>query len=50
MYKLGKPRGEMGMTWQFKVQRVAFAMAVVGALAMASGAGWFEDLFSWLGW
>jgi 1,4-dihydroxy-2-naphthoate octaprenyltransferase len=43
----------MGMTWKFKVQRVAFALLVVGALAMASGANWFNDLsdyFSWLGW
>jgi hypothetical protein len=35
------------MTWQLKVQRVAFAIAVVGALAMASGANWVE-LLRWL--
>jgi hypothetical protein len=34
----------MGMTWKFKEQRVAFALLIVAALAMASGANWF-DLF-----
>jgi hypothetical protein len=38
----------MGMTWKFKVQRVAFALLVVGALAMASGANWFN--FGFFGW
>ena len=33
------------MTWKFKAQRVAFALLVVAALAMASGANWF-DLFA----
>ena len=32
------------MTWKFKAQRVAFALLIVAALAMASGANWF-DLF-----
>jgi hypothetical protein len=32
----------MGMTWGIKVQRVAFALAVVAALALASGADWVE--------
>jgi hypothetical protein len=32
----------MGMTWKTKVQRVTFAVVVVGALAMASGADWIE--------
>jgi hypothetical protein len=39
----------MGMTWKFKVQRGAFAMAIVAALAMASGANffwWASDLFN----
>ena len=45
-----KPRGTMGMTWKFKAQRVAFALVVVGALAMASGASWFEDLNAFLLW
>ena len=38
---MGKPRGEMGMTWKFKVQRGVFAVGIVAALAMASGANWF---------
>jgi hypothetical protein len=33
------------MTWRVKVERVAFALLVVGALAMASGANFFD--FSW---
>jgi hypothetical protein len=37
------------MTWKFKVQRAAFALAIVAALAMASGANWYTfDFFSWL--
>jgi hypothetical protein len=39
----------MGMTW-LKVQRVVFAMVVVGALAMASGANWIDALLNWLAW
>jgi hypothetical protein len=39
----------MGMTWSFKVQRVAFALAVVAALAVASGADWW-DLFCGYFW
>ena len=42
---LGKQRGEMGMTWKSKVQRSAFALAFVGALALASGANFFTDNF-----
>jgi hypothetical protein len=38
--KLEKQRGVRGMTWGFKFQRVAFALAVMGALALASGANW----------
>jgi hypothetical protein len=34
------------MTWH-KVQRVAFSMVVVGALAMASGANYL-DFLRWL--
>jgi hypothetical protein len=33
------------MTWLIKVQRVAFALAVFAALALASGAS-----FNWLDW
>jgi hypothetical protein len=38
----------MGMTWGIKVQKVAFALAVVAALALAAGADWIEcwGLFS----
>ena len=36
------------MTWKFKAQRVAFALAIVAALAMATGANWFTDYF--YGW
>jgi hypothetical protein len=38
----------MGMTWKFKAQRAAFALAIVAALAMATGANWFTDFF--YGW
>jgi len=34
----------MGMTWGIKLQRVAFALAVVGALALASGADYVNAL------
>jgi hypothetical protein len=39
----------MGMTWGIKVSRVAFALAVVAVLALASGADWVEA-FSRLSW
>ena len=32
------------MTWGIKVQKVAFALAVVAALALASGADWVDWL------
>jgi len=36
------------MTWSFKVQRVAFALGVVGVLALASGADWWSmATFGW---
>jgi len=38
----------MGMTWKFKVQRVAFALLIVAALAMASGANWLTFLWDYL--
>jgi hypothetical protein len=39
----------MAMTWGIKVQKVAFALAVVAALALASGANWVEAMcgLSW---
>jgi hypothetical protein len=39
----------MGMTWKFKVQRVAFALAIVAMLAMATGANYFDCSYFW-GW
>ena len=40
----------MGMTWGIKLQRVAFALLIVGAVALASGADWLDasGLSSWL--
>jgi hypothetical protein len=35
------------MTWN-TMRRVVFATGIVGALALASGAGWLEQLISWL--
>jgi hypothetical protein len=32
------------MTWRVKVQRVAFALMVLGLLALASGANWVEAM------
>jgi hypothetical protein len=37
----------MGMTWGIKVQKVAFALAVVAALALASGADWVDWFGGW---
>jgi hypothetical protein len=39
---LENQRGKMGMTWTVKARRVAFALMIVGTLAMASGADWME--------
>ena len=36
------------MTWGIKVQRVAFALIVVGSLAVASGAQWVDALTAWV--
>ena len=35
------------MTWKFKVQRVAFALAIVAMLAMATGANYFDCFYFW---
>jgi len=32
------------MTWKLRAQRAAFAVAIVGTLGLASGAGWLEGL------
>jgi hypothetical protein len=45
---LGKPRGIEGMTWKFKAQRAAFAVVIVGGLAVASGAGFWDNLCSFI--
>jgi len=37
----------LGMTWGIKFQRVAFALMVIGLLAVASGANWVDFLFDW---
>jgi hypothetical protein len=37
----------MGMTWRLKFLRVAFVVAVVGALAMAMAANYSDDVASW---
>jgi hypothetical protein len=37
------------MTWGIKVQRVAFGLAIVGALALASGADWVNWWLCFLG-
>ena len=37
------------MTWRLKVQGVVFALVVLGALALSSGAGWV-DAFSGIDW
>jgi hypothetical protein len=39
----------MGMTWGIRVRGVAVALAVVAALALASGANWL-DAFAWFSW
>jgi hypothetical protein len=39
----------MGMTWGIRVRGVAVALAVVAALALASGANWL-DAMAWLSW
>ena len=36
----------LGMTWGIKVQRAAFALMVLGLLALASGASWIEAMAS----
>lgn len=38
------------MTWRFKVQGVVVAILVLGALALAAGAMYIDDSFSFLGW
>ena len=38
----------MGMTWGIKVQKVAFALALVAAIAFAVGADWTDQ--GWANW
>lgn len=35
------------MTWSYKAVRVALAVGVVGALALAAGANFIDYLFFW---
>jgi len=37
------------MTWKFKAQKVAFALAIVAMLAIATGANYFDCFYFW-GW
>jgi hypothetical protein len=37
------------MTWRFRVQGVLFALTVLGALALAAGDGWVDDLWALIG-
>ena len=48
-YKLGKQRGILGMVWGMKVKHVAYGLAVLACLALASGANW-TDAVSWFSW
>ena len=36
------------MTWQLKVVRGAFVLAMFAGLALAAGAGWLDELLGWL--
>lgn len=38
----------MGMTWKLKLGRAGFALLVVSALALTSGAAWSEGFIDWL--
>ena len=44
-----KQRGVMGMTWGTKVRSLTFVLAVVAALALASGADWVTA-FAGMSW
>lgn len=35
------------MTWKFKAQRVAFALAVLAMLAIATGANYYDCFFNY---
>jgi hypothetical protein len=37
------------MTWRFKVQGVVLGLVVLGALGLAAGADWVDDLLQLLG-
>ena len=38
------------MTWNLKVQRIAFALVIVAGLALASGADYYGSWISSLQW
>ena len=45
--ELGKPRGEMGMTWG-KLLRAVGTYAVVGAFALASLSNYIDQVLNYL--
>jgi hypothetical protein len=36
------------MTWQLKVRGLVFGLAVLGALSLASGAMWVDEISKWV--
>jgi len=36
------------MTWKLKMGRVGYALLIVSALALTSGAAWAEDFMGWV--
>ena len=38
------------MTWKYRVRGVVLALAVLAAMALASGASWTDTLSSYAGW
>ena len=36
------------MTWKLRTQRAAFALVIIGSLAVVSGASWWEGLLDFV--